>query len=225
MGRRTFVDFWIRPPDVNVAKEMCKRAFDLGYSALVIEAPKPVLEELNSIAKEYGLELYSKAVISAKNRSDVLKAAAKYRHSYDVLTVCCLTRDAALVALRDGRVDTVAFRPNGFMSFDKHMLSVTRNSIELTLVDLISEKTALQKIKNIVRLINMKGLSFIFSSCASSPVEQRGPFDASCIINVLGLNFERSLDALSITPSSILLKNRAKLLGKVVQEGVWLAEG
>lgn len=225
MGKRTFVDFWIKPPDVNVAKEMCKRAFDLGYSTLVVEAPKPMLEELKSSAKEYGLEIYSKAVVSAKTRGDVLKAAAKFRHSYDVLTVYCLTRDAALVALRDGRVDTVVFRPNGFMSFDRHMLSVTRNSIELTLIDTISDRVALQKMRSIVRLIDMKDLSLVFSSCASNPVEQRGPFDVSCIVNVLGLNFERSLDALSTIPLNILLRNRAKLLGKMVQEGVWLAEG
>ncbi|MEM3532879.1 MAG: hypothetical protein QXN70_01605, partial [Nitrososphaerota archaeon] len=105
------------------------------------------------------------------------------------------------------------------------MLSVTRNSIELTLIDTISDRVALQKMRSIVRLIDMKDLSLVFSSCASNPVEQRGPFDVSCIVNVLGLNFERSLDALSTIPLNILLRNRAKLLGKMVQEGVWLAEG
>lgn len=225
MGKRVFVDFWIRPHDLNVAREMCRRASDLGYSAIVVEASKPLLEELKNNAKEYGLEIYSKAVVYAKNRGDVLKAATKFRHSHDVLTVCCLTRDAALVALRDGRVDTVVFRPNGFMSFDRHMLSVTRNSIELTLVDTIYDRVALQKMRSIVRLISMKDLSLIFSSCASSPVEQRGPFDVSCVINVLGLNFERSLDALSTIPLNILLRNRAKLSGKMVQGGAWLVEG
>ena len=225
MGGRTFVDFWIRPPDVAVAKEMCKRASELGYSALVIEAPKPILDELKGSVKEHGLELYSKAVISAKTRSDVLKMVTKLRHSYDVITVHCLTRDAALVALRDGRVDTVVFRPNGFMAIDKHMLSVTRNSIELTLVDAISDKVALQKMRGIVQLIDAKGLSLVFSSGASNPIEQRGPFEASCVINAFGLNFERSLDALSTVPLNILLRNRAKLSGKMVQEGVWLVEG
>ncbi|MCS7135515.1 MAG: RNase P subunit p30 family protein [Nitrososphaerota archaeon] len=224
MGRRTFVDFWLRPPDLNVAKEMCKRAYDLGYSVLVVEVPKTMLEELESGAKEYGLELYSKVVAPAKTRSDVLKAATKFRHSYDVLTVHCLTRDAALVALRDGRVDTVVFRASGFMAFDRHMLSVTRNHIELVIADVISDKVALQKMRSIVRLIDTKGLNVIFSSCASNPVEQRGPFEVSCIVNVLGLNFERSLDALSTTPLNILIRNRAKLFGEMVQEGVWLVK-
>ncbi len=222
MGKRNFIDFWIRPPDLKVAMEMCKRASDLGYSALVVETSKNMLEELKSSTKEYGLELYSKVVVSAKSRSDILKAAAKFRHSYDVLTVSCLTRSAALVALRDGRIDTVAFRPNGFMNFDRHMLSVMRNPIELALVDVISDRVVLQKMRGIVRLIATKNLSIIFSSCASSPVEQRGPFETSCILNVLGLNFECSLDALSTIPSNILLRNRAKLTGKMVQDGVWL---
>ncbi|MCL7395439.1 MAG: RNase P subunit p30 family protein [Thaumarchaeota archaeon] len=225
MGSRTFVDFWIRPPDVTIAKEMCKRASELGYSALVVEAPKSMLDELKGIAKEYGLELYSKAVISAKTRSDVLKMVTKLRHSYDTIAVHCLTRDAALVALRDGRVDTVVFRANGFMTIDKHMLSVTRNSIELTLIDAISDRVALQKMRGIVRLIDAKGLSVIFSSCASNPVEQRGPFETSCIINAFGLNFERALDAISTVPLNILLRNRAKLSGEIVQEGVWLVKG
>lgn len=225
MGKRAFVDFWIRPRDVDVAKKMCERAVKLGYSALVVEASKPMLEELKSDVKGYGLELYSKAVISVRARSDVLEAAVKFRHNHDVLTMQCLTRDAALVALRDGRVDTVALRPSDLMTFDRHMLSVTRNSIELMLVDAISDVAALQKMRSLVRFIDIKGLSVVFSSSASSPVEQRGPFEAACLINALGLNFERSLDALSTVPLNILFRNRAKLSGKMVQEGVWFVEG
>ncbi|PUA34336.1 MAG: hypothetical protein B9J98_00370 [Candidatus Terraquivivens tikiterensis] len=224
MGKRKFVDFWIRPNDADALKEMCKRAFELGYSALVVEVPKNMSEGLESSFYEYGLEFYKKAVVSARTRGDVLEAAARLRHNYDVLTVHCLTRDAALVALRDGRVDTVAFRPNGFMAFDRHMLSVTRNPIELTLADATSDKATLQKIRALVQFINLKGLSVVFSSCASKPVEQKGPLEVACLLNVLGLNFERSLDALSSIPSNILARNRAKLSGKMLQEGVWLAE-
>lgn len=220
--KRRYVDLWLRPKDLEIAEKMLKRSKSLGYYAVAIEMDLEDVQKLKQIAQGNGLKVYGKVVARARNREDVLNAIKRFRHSWDVLTIHCMTREAAMVSLRDGRVDTVAMSSDGFIGLDKHMLSIARNPIELTLKDLKAERYHIQRYRSILQTIDRKGLGLVFSSLAEDPTEQRIPLEMACVLTLLGLNDQRSLDSISNTPLSILIRNEARLSERIYQEGIWI---
>ena len=220
---RRFIDFWVKGESLEQAVGLLKKLKELGFHSAVIEPSSDLLEgfeELRSEADRIGVKIYRKLVIEPSGRGDLLRALRKNRGSFEVITVLCRNLEAALVAARDSRVDSLIIPPNPEFRFDKGVASLIKNHVELPFNYFLEDK--LSFLRTALRIVSILGrkVDIIVSSGAPDPLELRGPMELASLVQVLGYSQEKALDAVSKVPESILEENLVKLSKRYVARGV-----
>lgn len=229
--RRSFVDLWIRPKDVNEAKAMAKRGAELGYNLLAIEAWHGVKseekEEVRRFSRDLGIDVAFKVVIEASKRKALLKALRDVRRKFEIVTVICKSREASMVAARDRRVDTLCLEMANRLILDRHMASIFTNALEIPIGNIIfshNRDHALSFYYQLVKSAIRFRLSLVTSSSALNPQEMRPPKQMASIVYLLGASKEVATDSVSLKPANIISTNRFKLSDRYVEEGVWIED-
>ncbi|MCX8187410.1 MAG: hypothetical protein N3F65_02230 [Nitrososphaeria archaeon] len=220
---RRFIDFWIKAETLEESITIIKSIRKLGFTSLVMELGEDVadnLEELKSRTREYGVSIYRKLVLKPERRRDLLKSLQEHRGKFEAVTVLCENLETALVAARDSRVDTLVIPPKPKFRFDKGVAALIKNRIELPFIYFLEHGEAfLETSMKIMEILGRK-IEIVVSSGASNELDLRGPRELASLLEVLGYDQERALDAVSKTPEKILETNRIKLSKKYAAKGV-----
>ena len=219
---RKFVDLWVRlePGGEEIVKALAR----LGFSAAVAEfhGSEEEWKSLKDLAQEEGLELYRKLILKPHGRNELLRALRVNRGRYEVITVMCKNLETALVAARDGRVDTLIIPPSPGYRIDKGVAALLKNRVEIPFKEFLDPYARERFLRTALKVIGVLGrkAGVIASSGASTTLELRGPRQLAALLMVLGLDQERALDSVSAEPCSILEENLVKLSPNYVARGV-----
>lgn len=220
---RKYIDFWVRAESFENALSLLEKLRELGFSSAVMELDGEASERFDELRKrgeEIGVEVYRKLVFKPSGRKDLLKNLRNNRGKYEVITVFCESLEAALVAARDSRVDSLVIPPKPGFRFDKGVAALLRNYVELPFSSYLENK--LEFLETAIRILEFLGrrTGIIVSSAASDILDLRGPRELASILQVLGLPQEEALDSVSKIPESIINRNLLKLSKNYVERGV-----
>ncbi|MEM4636916.1 MAG: RNase P subunit p30 family protein, partial [Nitrososphaerota archaeon] len=151
-----------------------------------------------------------------------LKELRKCRGSYEVVTVICRNLEVALVAVRDGRIDSIIIPPDKNYRIDKGVASTIKNAVEIPFKWILDEKSRRMFLKTVSEIILhlSRRTNIIVSSSASKPMELRGPYEMSSLLQIYSIDKKTALDAVSEIPSKIIEENLIKLSPNYIARGV-----
>lgn len=223
MGRR-FVDLWVRLPAGEEGLKMLETLKWLGFSAAASEFQGKGEEwgELKSKAEELGLGLYRKLVLEPGSRKELLRELRANRGRYEVISVLCKDLETALVAARDGRVDTILIPlPPGYR-IDRGVAALLKNRVEIPFKWFLESEGREKFLRGALEVVEVLGrkTGVVVSSAAQSALELRGPRQLAALPAVLGAGLEKALDSVSKEPWAIIEENLLKLSPNYVARGV-----
>ncbi|MCF8884614.1 MAG: RNase P subunit p30 family protein [Nitrososphaerota archaeon] len=222
MGRK-YIDFWVELREENIIKELMSRALQLGYRSIVVSySDESLYEKAREIGERINLEIYRKIILEPQDRSSLLKELRKCRGSYEVVTVICRNLEVALVAVRDGRIDSIIIPPDKNYRIDKGVASTIKNAVEIPFKWILDEKSRRMFLKTVSEIILhlSRRTNIIVSSSASKPMELRGPYEMSSLLQIYSIDKKTALDAVSEIPSKIIEENLIKLSPNYIARGV-----
>lgn len=225
---RKFVDFSIRPKNISEAKKMIERAISLNYKFVGIVLNKEINEENFLKIKEFSLknkiDVFKKAEIEAHNKKEILNFLRKNRRKFEIISIICKTKEAMLLAARDGRVDTFILSLKDNLMIDKGIASISKNILEIQAKEIIiSKKDLFRTTKNLMKMLEATksyNIPLIFSSGAENIYEQRSAIVLKSFLNSFGYSEEEAIKCVSDIPLKKIMENRFKLSNKFVMPGV-----
>lgn len=225
---RKFVDFSIKPKNIFEAEKMIEKAAFLNYKYIGIVLNKEINKENFSKIREYslknGIDAFTKIEIEAYNKKEILNFLRKNRREFEIISIICKTKEAALLASRDGRVDTYIISLKNDLIIDKGVASISKNIIEIQAKEIINHGKDLFKIiKNLMKILEISknySIPLIFSSGAENIYEQRSPIILKSFLTSFEYSEEEALKCISDNPLNKLMENRLKLSNKIIISGV-----
>jgi len=230
---RRFVDLNIRDPgDPRVLTEMLELAAKLGFKGIALSSERPAPQTLRDEARTLGIDLASRIDLRPRNTNELSKTLRRVRRKYEIVAVHCENKAVSRQAAKDHRVDILTFPPlktgRSRVSLDRQGASLAADSncaYEVSLSDLL-DTSAGERARVIVNLkrniwnAEREGVPVLATSGAATPLRMREPRAIASITSLLDLPEEKGLDAVSVTPTMILERNRAKLGPGFVSPGV-----
>ncbi|MEM2026204.1 MAG: RNase P subunit p30 family protein [Candidatus Bathyarchaeia archaeon] len=238
--KKPFVDLHLCPPinQPERVKSLLERSAALGYSVVGLNFPvnadKESVENARKICRDLSLDLVVRVDLTPRNSRELLNTLSDVRRRFEVVAVYCNTREVALQAAKDRRVDLLLFSPS---EPKKHFFGTSE-------AKLASEKTAALEV-NIAPLIYLEGkprinmmsvlrrevlvardfkVPIVLSSGANSPNMLRRPEDYAFFSHIIGLDINSAKKALSENPMNIVERNRKKLSEDYVCPGVFIVK-
>jgi len=160
-------------------------------------------------ARSLGLMIYRKKILLAKSRSELLSQLRGLRENA-IVSVVALTRDALMVAARDGRVSTILF--HGEMAeVDRHVLQVVKNSFEVSVEEVIKCSEVQRCWRNLLLFMQIAqkyDLHVAFSSGASTPEEVLPPTQIAYVAAALKGLKAAELEVVSNKAAKVLMRLR-----------------
>lgn len=215
--------------DLNVFTEDPKGVINklrvLGFKSIAITCFKSKIDPiLKDILKKSSLDLAFRIQLESRTRTDLLKKLRISRAKFEIIGVKCLNTEVARVAARDSRVDIISFPiENPSVRLSRKIANICNASVEINAREMVNAKlprhAMLRRLKNEVECAVTNGLELIVSSGASSQLELLSPMDLASIPAVLGIGKNKSLEAVSENPYSIIRRNKMKLKGALISEG------
>ena len=230
---RRFVDLNIRDPgEPRVLMEMLELASKLGFKGIAIASERPAFQALRDEARTLGIDLARRIDLRPRNTNELSKTLRRVRRKYEIVAVHCENKAVSRQAAKDHRVDILTFpllkTGRSRMSLDRQGASLAAKSncaYEVSLSDLLDTSTG-ERARVIVNLkqniwnAEREGVPVLATSGAATPLRMREPRAIASITSLLDLPEEKGLDAVSVTPTKILERNRAKLEPGFVSPGV-----
>ncbi|MEM0010099.1 MAG: RNase P subunit p30 family protein [Candidatus Bathyarchaeia archaeon] len=234
--KRVYADLHLRPPSGRIEdiKFLIERASSLGYSIVGLTSPPDIdRETIKALQREFSnIDLVTRIDLSPKNAGELLKLLSKVRWKFEIVAVECATREVALQAAKDRRVDLIFF---ALEDPKKHFFGISE-------AKLASEKNAALEINmspilyltspfriNLLRVLRREALiakkynvPIVISSGASNPYMLRRPEDYAFLAFLIDLDFHSARQALSENPRTIVERNRRKLSENYVCPGVYI---
>lgn len=231
MARTVFVDLSIKPKEKSVIPDMCRNAIRLGFSALGLtldrSATPQEIQEVKRMAAAFEprLELFTRTEIAPARRRILLKMLGALRNRFEVISVRCVSREVALVAARDRRVDSVLFPCDGNLRMSTGVASTCRNLLEVELQPLIMgrgerRRICFLRLRKDLRTALGAGVPIAASSGARDLLQQRSPLALSSVLTALGVGRSESTKAIGSLVTLRLDANRRKLSGHYLEAGV-----
>jgi len=229
---RRFVDLNIRDPgDPRVLTEMLELASKLGFKGIAVASERPAPQTLIDEARTLGIDLASRVDLRPRNTNELTKALRLVRRKFEIVAVHCENKAVSRQAAKDHRVDVLTFPPlktgRSRMGLDRQGASLAAKSncaYEASLSDLMGSSSERARV-----LVNLKrdiwnaeheGVPVLVTSGAATPLRMREPRAIASITSLLGISEDKGLDAVSVIPTKILERNRAKLEPGFVSPGV-----
>jgi len=223
-----FADLNLRPSqEAKTQERLAEVVRDLGFSMVAAShVDGSVQESFRNLLKGKGVDMATRVDIRAKNRNQLLTSLRRLRDAFEIVAVECLSPQAAVVAVRDRRVDLVCFNPrNPSVKFRGSLARICNASYEVTLSKLIYSRPdefprLLARVKDEVRLAVEKDVAVVVSSGAENPLMLRGPLEMAAFAKLVGLVNSRAAESVSKAPLDLVHRNRLRLSESYVTEGV-----
>ncbi|MEM2825310.1 MAG: RNase P subunit p30 family protein [Candidatus Bathyarchaeia archaeon] len=238
--RKAFVDLHLRPPieQADKVRSLLEKSASLGYSVVGLtfpaEADKGSIENMRKICSDVGLDLVSRVDLVPKNAKELLRTLCSVRWRFEVVAVYCNSREVALQAAKDRRVDLLLFSPSEagrhfFGPSEAKLASEKGAALEVNLAPLLylegrARISMLSVLRREVSIANSFNVSIVLSSGATSPSMLRRPEDYAFLSYLIGLDLNYAKKALSDNPISIVERNRRKLSQNYVCPGVFIVK-
>ncbi len=221
----------------STVEEIAKFAEQLGFSSIVIcdvwqgsAKLRELKEKIAEAQKIVKIEILPGAKIAAQNVGDLKRALEQVREQVVVIAVAGGDYDINRAACEDSRVDFLAHpefgrRDNGLDEACLNAASKNNVAIEINFRELLgtyrkNRAIMLEKIGTNVRLCQELGVKMVVSSGAQSVWEIRDPRELVSIANILGMELATSFATVADIPSWIVERNKQKLAGKIVADGI-----
>jgi ribonuclease P/MRP protein subunit RPP1 len=235
---RTFVDLNLRPAlhQEGQWSELISKAVNLGFKVVAFSLPVSVNNKIAVQIREEcqvkGLDFVSRINLRPKSSPELLKQLRRHRRRFEILAVDCTKKAIARTAARDHRVDLLSFPSldSRFRFFDQAeaKLALHSNSaLEIEIAMLLSVSGSyrarfLHFLRKEVAIAQKFDVPIVLSSGATDPYMMRGPQDLACLGLLFGMLKESGLDAVSVTPCTLVERNRKKLRSDYVARGMRL---
>lgn len=237
--RRTYVDLHLCPPieQTERVKALLEKSAEMGYSAVGIAFPVEVgenhIDEVKKICGGLGLDLVTRVDLAPKSAGDLLATLKRVRRKFEVIAVYCNSKEVAIQAAKDRRVDLLLFlsdpRRHFFSASEAKLASEKNACLEISLSQLIFSEgpfriRLMSMLRRDVAVARKFGVPIVLSSGANEPYMLRRPLDYASLGYLIGLDMEAANKALSETPRSIVERNRRKLSPNYVCPGVYVVK-
>jgi len=236
--KKIFVDLHLHPSIDQIDNVRCllRRSADLGYNAVGLVFPPNVdNERIQVLRKEclnIGLDLITRVNLLPKNAKDLLRLLGKLRWKFEIIAVECASREVAIQAAKDWRVDLLLFAPENprkhfFGPSEAKLASEKSAALEVNMASLIylsgsSRINLMGALRKEVLIARKYGVPIILSSGASSPWMLRRPEDYAFLAYLIGLDLHTARQAISDNPRNIIERNRRKLSENYIYPGVYV---
>ena len=230
---RRFVDLNIRDPgDPRILTEMLELASKLGFKGITLASERPAPQALRDEARTLGIDLASRVDLRPRNTNELSKTLRPVRRKFEIVAVRCENKAVLRQAAKDHRVDILTFPPlktgrsRGGLDRQGASLAAKSNcAYEVSLSDLLDSSVGerarvLVNLKRDIWNATHEGVPVVATSGATTPLRMREPRAIASITSLLGIPEEKGLDTVSVTPTKILERNRAKLGPGFVSPGV-----
>lgn len=225
----------------STVEEIAKFAEQLGFTSIVIcdiwqgqEKLRELKEKIAEAQKIVKIEILPGAKIVVQNVNELKRTLEQVREHVAVVAVAGGDYDINRAACEDSRVDLLAHpefnrRDNGLDEVCLNAASKNNVAIEINFRELLStyrknRAIMLEKIGTNVRLCQELGVKMVVSSGAQSVWEMRDPRELVSIANILGMELAASFSTVSDIPAWIVERNKQKLTGKIVADGIEIVE-
>ncbi|MEM1582182.1 MAG: RNase P subunit p30 family protein [Candidatus Bathyarchaeia archaeon] len=236
--KKSFVDLHLCPPinQPDKVKALVEKSSELGYSIVGLTFPvdisKDSIKNMQGICRDSGLDLVTRIDLTPKNAKELLNILSKVRWKFEVVAVQCTTKEVAVQAAKDRRVDLLFLN---LIDLKKHFFSASEaklafeksaalevNMAPLILLDGYPRIRLMSILRRDVLIAKKIGIPIVLSSGASNPQMLRRPEDYAYLAYLIGLEMHIAKQAISDNPKSIVERNRRKLGGNYVQPGVYV---
>jgi len=213
---RMYADLWWRPTSPDHLAGMLEVAREMGYRAVAVEG------QLSDVPHTEGLELVRRFTLRADGVNQLHKELSRVRWVHEVISVIPESREVAMAALRDNRVDTVVMLGDEPIPVDHHVAEVARAAVEVPLRRFLEDlDTSLSWLLSSAKWFRRGRVKVVVSSGAMDQLELRTPVQLASLLIVAGVEPEVSRKAVSDLPYSIQRENALRLKGLVDHSGVW----
>jgi ribonuclease P/MRP protein subunit RPP1 len=234
--KRAFADLHLRvnPKEPLLAPLLVSKAAELGYHVVAVavsaEAKKSELQALQTQCAEAGLDFVSRVDLYPRNPNDLLNVLRKVRRRFEIVCVMCENKDVARQAAKDRRVDLLSFplldyRRRFFDHAEAELASSAVAGYEVDVKPLLvldgpARVRFLSSLRREVAVALEFHLPLVVSSGVFEPLLLRKPREMALLASLAGLTGVAALDAVSVAPVGLVIRNRDKLSEGFVAPGI-----
>jgi len=232
-----FYDLHLHVPvnDFGLAERMIKKAKWLGYTGIGVPLPPSVsdatLSQLRRLCSNCDVDMATRIDLSPRNPDELLSQLRKYRRRFEIVAVSCRHNPVARQAAKDRRVDLLSFPAEAFRNrcyFDAASAKLSKSglaSLEVDVCQLILATSydrihLLAILRRETKMATKFSVPIILSSGAKTENLMHKSQDLAAIAYLFDMPSDYAIRAVSESPSSILGRNRAKLLPSFVAPGI-----
>ena len=237
---RVFADLHLRlsGKDISQIQKLASKMADLGYTLVGVPlAPDARTEEIHRLKatfEDVGLDFASRVDLYPRSQDELLNLLRKLRRRFEVICVCCESKEVARQAAKDRRVDLLNFplldyRRRFFDRAEAELASTGCAAFEVDVKPvLVLEGPSRVRFLSCLRREIMVALDFdqgvVVSSGVSEMLLLRKPREVALLASLFGLEGLGALDAVSKNPAQIVCRNREKLGSGFVAPGIRLVK-
>ncbi|MDR2699473.1 MAG: hypothetical protein LBC12_01420 [Nitrososphaerota archaeon] len=236
--KRSFVDLHLKITQKDTKNLQCaiERAANFGYRYVsvpfFIEPSTEEIENLQAVCKGVGIEPVLRIDLHPRNENDLMNNLRRLRRKFDVICVFCDDKDISRQAAKDRRVDLLNFPNFDYRKrfFDRSEAELASNGLAALEIDVkplfVLEGPArirfLSCLRREVAIAKTFSVPLIVSSGVNEERFMRMPRDMASLSYLFGLDINEALDAVSVNPLAIVLRNREKLGSSFIAPGIRL---
>jgi ribonuclease P/MRP protein subunit RPP1 len=238
--KRSFADLHLKIPhkDLKNLQHAIQRAANFGYNYLSIpfsyEPSTEEIETLKTLCEGVGVKPVLRADLYPRNENNLMNNLRRLRRKFDVICVFCDDKEISRQAAKDRRVDLLNFPNFDYRKrfFDRSEAELAINGLAALEIDvkflLVLEGSArirfLSCLRREVAIAKTFGVPLIISSGVTEERFMRTPRDMASLAYLFGLTATEALDAVSVNPLAIVLRNREKLGSTFIAPGIRLVK-
>lgn len=225
--KRKFIDIAIQFTQDDHFQEICEMVSKLGYYGICVEGSQKQ-KALQNVGDSYSLKIWSRKTLEGST-SRVRGALSQERRKTHLISVRSEKSDLAKWAATDRRVDSIAV-PLPVISkiVDSslvRLMTTNDKALEIHLQEIIgairSRRIAL--LRNLYKAIaraKQGACKIILGSGTLKMTHLRAPRDMASMLQIVGLDYEESLQTISVIPLEMLQKNEQRLSQDFIAPGV-----
>ena len=233
---RTFADLHLRlnPKVQQTAQQLITRTAMYGYKFISFpfnSGPQQAeVDALKTMCTDAGLDFVLRADFKPRSQEDLMRFLRKFRRQFEIICIECDSKEIARQAAKDRRVDLLSFPSLDYHKrfFDRAEAELASCSLAGLEVDvkslLVMEGPARVRLLSSLRREVALALEFhvpvVVSSGVGAESLLRMPRDLASLAYLFGLGEKQALDAVSVNPVGIVLRNREKLSSRFVAPGI-----
>ncbi len=197
---------------------------------LTVDPNKPKLTRLKTLCIDAGLDFVLRADFKPRSQEDLTRFLRKFRRQFEIICIECDSKEIARQAAKDRRVDLLSFpsldyRKRFFDRAEAELASCSLSALEVDIKSLlVMEGPARVRLLSSLRREVAVAIEFhvpvVVSSGVGAESLLRMPRDLASLAYLFGLDEKQALDAVSVNPVGIVLRNREKLSSRFVAPGI-----